>query len=119
MVVRALGTEDPEGLVRMRLERVSSGAEAKLVIQQREQVLRDLALEVHTPLGLARHLAWSSPTTDVKPSKQGFAAKSVDGMTGIEPLLAPNPVEAMQRTVPSLLDVAAALRLVPVEDDDS
>jgi hypothetical protein len=61
LVLRATGTDDPLALVNARLQRIFEGTDDRLVEQQRDIVARALALELSTPLGLARRLATSDP----------------------------------------------------------
>jgi len=108
-VITTTNIGDPLELVRGRLERIKDGREEHLVETVRVAALRDLRRELRTPLELARRLALR-PFADDSPVVGEVRTRPLDELTGVADLRDPDQLPA---TVPSLLSVDAAIRLMP------
>ena len=109
LVVTATNIGDPLELVRGRLERIEDGREERLVESVRLTVLRDLRHELRTPLALARRLAFR-PFGAESPQVGDVRTRALDELTGVADLRDP---EGLTATIPSLLSVDTAIRLMP------
>jgi hypothetical protein len=109
LVVTATNIGDPLELVRGRLARIEDGREERLVESVRLTVLRDLRRELRTPLALARRLALRPFGADF-PQVGDVRTRPLQELTGVADLDEP---ERLAATIPSLLSVDAAIRLMP------
>jgi hypothetical protein len=109
LVVTTTNVGDPLELVRGRLERIEDGREQRLVEAQRLAALRDLRRDLRTPLALARQLALR-PFDDDSPELGEVRTRPLDDLTGVAAL---GDADGLATTIPSLLSVDTAIRLVP------
>jgi hypothetical protein len=113
LIVTTTNIGDPLELVRGRLQRITEGRERRLLERLQRTAVRELRRDLRTPLALARQLALR-PFDDEAPEVGDVRARPLDDLTGVASLRDP---EALAATIPSLLSVDAAIRLMPAPKD--
>ena len=108
LVVRVSGTDDALAIVGSRMRRIVEGEDDRLLEQQARVVARALALELSTPLGLARRLATSDPRT--KQVRASRADRPLQQLTGLR---ATADTSTQRAAIAERYPLEAALHIVP------
>lgn len=116
LVVRATGVDDPEALLRARVQRIFDGSDDALVDRQREVVLDGDRYGLRAPLPLARRLACSDARG---PGGAAVAERSLDALTGLDALAPGSPLQTNDElSLPASVRIVASPYKEPDEEPD-